>query len=209
MSRTLERTLRGSELQLRSDLDRLVQGAVHGTELRKHPVHPLRCRPLLRGCLELQPETDSSNDEHLVFGLLDFTDRVTDEAVAISPDVARLQRAAKGSRQSAGCSRDNVVERRSVRLESRGVHLIVLSHCAVDAKDDGLRLPREVGAPDRALYALNPDLRTVHDSGHGPHLPERHPRRSVVRALISAVSGRWMRHLLEMSRANPSLPQGR
>jgi hypothetical protein len=115
----------------------------------------------------MQPDVNPSNDEDLVVGFLDFADRLTGEAVAVGLDVARVQRASEGPRQSAGRGRDDVVERRRARFEGSGGHLIVLRHRPVDAEDDRLRLTGEIGAPDWALHALDPDLRAVHDSGHG------------------------------------------
>jgi hypothetical protein len=114
----------------------------------------------------MQPDVNASDHEDLVFGLFDFTDRLAGQPVAVRPDIARLQRASEGPRQSAGCGRDDVVERGRARLEGPGSDLVMLGHRAVDAEDDRLGLTGKIGAPDRALDALDPDLRAVHDSGH-------------------------------------------
>jgi hypothetical protein len=123
----------------------------------------------------MQPHVNASNDEDVVFGFLDFADRLGGEAIAVGPDFARLQRASEGPCQSASCGRDDVVERRRARLKGPRGHLIMLSHRAVDTEDNRLRLTGEIGAPDRALHALDPDLRAVHNSGHSLPLLERHP----------------------------------
>jgi hypothetical protein len=79
----------------------------------------------------MQPQVNPPDDEDLVIGFLDFTDRPAGQAVAFSRDVARLQRASEGPRQSASCSGDDVVERRRVRLEGPGSNFIVLGHRAM------------------------------------------------------------------------------
>ncbi len=86
----------------------------------------------------MQLHVNPPDDEDLVFRFLDFPDRLAAQAVTVSPDVARLQRASEGPRQSASCSGDDVVERRRVRLEGPGSDLVVLGDRAMDAEDDRL-----------------------------------------------------------------------
>ena len=61
-------------------------------------MHPLGSRPLALGSLEVQLDVYAPDDEDLVVRLFNFTDRLTGEAVAVGPDVARLQRASEGPR---------------------------------------------------------------------------------------------------------------
>ncbi len=89
----------------------------------------------------MQPYVNPPDDEDLVFRFLDFTDRLAGQAVAVSPDVARLQRASEGPRQSVGCGRDDVVERRRSRFEGPGGNLIVLSHPPWTPKTTGCDSP--------------------------------------------------------------------
>jgi len=109
---------------------------------------------------------NSPDDEHVVLGQFDFTDRFAGQPLAVSPDVARLQRAPEGPRQSAGRGGDDVVERRGARLEGGGGDLVVLGDRPVDAEDDRLRLAWEVGAPDGPFHPFYPDMRPIHDVGH-------------------------------------------
>jgi hypothetical protein len=122
---------------------------------------------LVRGRLEIQPDVNPLDHEDLVVRALDFTDRFAGEAVTIGPDVARLQRASEGPRQSAGRSGDDVVERGCPRLDGTGSDLVVFGHGAVNAEDDWLGLTGQEGAAHRSFDALDADLRAVHDSGHG------------------------------------------
>jgi hypothetical protein len=114
----------------------------------------------------MEANVNAPDHEHPVFGLFDFADGLAGEAITVGPDVARLQRASEGPRESAGGGRDDIVKGRRARLEGPGGNLIVLSHCPVDTEDDRLRLAREKGAAERTFDALDPDLRAVHDSGH-------------------------------------------
>jgi len=163
-SRTTRR--RRAEDELRGDGDRLVQRSVHRTGLGEGPVHPLRRLPLFRGRRQTQSHVNPPDDEHVVFGQLDFTDRLGGQPVAVGSDVARLQRASEGPCQSAGCGRDDVVERGRVRLERSGRDPVVLGDRAVDAEDDRLRLAGEVGAPEGTSHPLDPNLGTIDDLRH-------------------------------------------
>ena len=129
-------------------------------------MYPLRSHPVLRGRPQTHPDVNSPDDEHVVLGQFDFTDRFAGQPLAVSPDVARLQRAPEGPRQSAGRGGDDVVERRGARLEGGGGDLVVLGDRPVDAEDDRLRLAWEVGAPDGPFHPFYPDMRPIHDVGH-------------------------------------------
>src|SRR5260370_22499528 len=95
--------------QLRRDRNRRVKGSVHGTERCEHPVHSLRRRPLVRWHLEMQSDVNLPDDEDLVCRLLDFPNRLTGQTISVRPDVARLQRAPEGPRQSAGGRGDDIL----------------------------------------------------------------------------------------------------
>lgn len=114
----------------------------------------------------MQPDVDATDHEYAIFGFLDFTDGLAAQAVAIGLDPARLQRASEGSRQSAGHSGGDVVEGRGVRLERCGRDLVVPRHGPVDAERHGLRLGRELRAPQGSFDALDAHPRTVNDVGH-------------------------------------------
>jgi hypothetical protein len=130
-------------------------------------VHPLGGRPLTLGSLEVQLDVYAPDDEDLVVRLFDFTDRLAREAVAVGPDVARLQRASEGPCQSTGGGCDDVVKCGGMRLEGPRDNFVVLGYGSVDAEDNRLRLTREIGSTDGALDALDPHLGAVHDTGHG------------------------------------------
>jgi len=195
---------RRPEDQLRRDRDRLVQRSIHRTELREHRMYPLRSRLLVRGRPQTHPDVNSPDDEHVVLGQFDFTDRFAGQPVAVSPDVARLQRAPEGPRQSARRRGDDVVECRGAGLECGRGDLVVLGDRPVDAEDNRLRLAREVGAPDRPFHPFYSDVRPIHDVGQsrapllpwsfstGTMRPTPPPRREEV-ALITKHSCSWLR----------------
>jgi hypothetical protein len=107
---------------------------------------------------------NATDHENVVVGFLDLTDGLAREAVAIGPDLARLQRAPEGSRQSAGGGRDDVIERGRARLEGAGRDLVVLRYSSVDAEDDRFRLARQVRPAHGSLHPLDPDLGAIHDA---------------------------------------------
>ena len=78
-------------------------------------------------------------------------------------DLARFQRAAKGAGQSTGSRGDDVVESGGLRLVRAGCRLVMLCHFVMDAKHYWLAPRRKIGAPKRALHALDPNLGDVDD----------------------------------------------
>lgn len=104
------------DLQLRRDVDRLVQGSVDGTPHSEDLVGPLRRVHLLRrDPLEGHDDVDSLEHEYAVLDL-DFPDGIRGQEPATCADLARLQRATKGTEQSTAGGGDDVIDRRRVRL---------------------------------------------------------------------------------------------
>jgi len=107
-----------------------------------------------------------ANHQHAVFGF-DVSRHIGTELAAARVDLARLQRATKGAEQSTGGCGDDVVERGRVRFGERcRIHLVVFRDPAMDAEHDRLRFTRESGDAQRALDAIDVDVRGVDDVSH-------------------------------------------
>ena len=106
---------------------------------------------------QLQPHVNPANYQYVIFQL-DLTCRFRHKTLVRCIDVTRLQRASKGSDKSTGRRGNNVVERRRMRFEHRGRHLVMLSHRAVDAEDYGFRFCRQIRSAHRSFYPFDPDM---------------------------------------------------
>jgi hypothetical protein len=78
-------------------------------------------------------------------------------------DLARLQRAAKGTSQSTGGGGDDVVEGGGLRLIGAGSGLLMLGYFVMDPKHHWLAPRRKIGAPKRALNPFDSNLGGVDD----------------------------------------------
>lgn len=76
-------------------------------------------------------------------------------------DPARLQRATEGAGESTGCGGHQIIERGGVIGKEAGRCPVVFAHLVVRSEEDRFRLNRQVGTPDRAPIANDPDLRNV------------------------------------------------
>src|SRR5207237_2581871 len=92
----------------------------------------------------------------------------TAEPAVAGVDLARFQCATQGAGQSTGRGGHHVVQRGGVVRELPRGRAVVLADLVVGPEEDGLRLDRQVGAPDRASLADDPDLRHVERLVHTP-----------------------------------------
>jgi hypothetical protein len=90
-------------------------------------VNPLSHGPLGGIELQLVSYVDAPDNQDIAF-LFDFTGSLRYETSFTCRDVARLQRASKGSRQSTRCGCHHVIQCRGVRLVNLQVHAIVFRH---------------------------------------------------------------------------------
>jgi hypothetical protein len=91
--------------------------------------------------LKLEFGVNAADHQDPVLGF-DFADGLGDQPCIRRIDVAGFQRASEGTGESAGCRRNNVVERCRVRLQDIGRNLVVLGDCAVNAKGHRCRFCR-------------------------------------------------------------------
>jgi hypothetical protein len=108
---------------------------------------------------------DAPNHQDTVF-FFDFADAFGYQPVYGSGDLTRLQRASKGSSESTGGCRDDVIQSGSMRREGVRRYFIVLSDGAVYAKQYRFGFRRQVGAPHRASFALDADFGAIDYVSH-------------------------------------------
>ena len=120
-------------------------------------MYPFGGLAVLRGDAKLELYVDASEDENFPLEL-DFTRRLADQLSIACRDLARLQRASEGPGQSTGSRRDDVVDRRRVRVVRSGGPAIVFGDGAVHAERDRFLLAGYVRHPQRAFHSLDPCL---------------------------------------------------
>jgi hypothetical protein len=104
--------------------------------------------------LEVVRDVNSLHDEYFPL-FFDLTKHLGCQSPFSCWDPARLQRAAKGARQSTGGCRNEIVDRRGVGFVNRRIYAVVLGNFRVDSKQNWLRRRRQVCPAQRALDALN------------------------------------------------------
>lgn len=92
-------------------------------------------------CGEVKGLPDPLDHQHLVLGLY-LLHGVGVEALLVEGNVTRCQRASEGPKQSAAGCRNQVVERRRIRLLVLGRDAVVLGNLAMDSKEDRLFFSR-------------------------------------------------------------------
>ena len=118
-----------------------------------------------RRSLEMEIDVDPADDQDAVLQL-DFTDGFGDQPAPRSVDLARLQRASEGPRESTRRGGDDVVEGRRVGTEDLRRDLVMGRDGAVHPEDHRLVLGGKVCLAQGALHPLDPDLRAVNHFGH-------------------------------------------
>src|SRR6202022_4819776 len=98
---------------------------INGTTVMENAVDSLGGFAVRGGSLQVQSDVDPSDHEH-AFLFLHLTDSLRCQPVACRGDLAHLQCASKGSRESTGCGGHDAVERRRVRLERARRNLVIL-----------------------------------------------------------------------------------
>jgi len=114
---------------------------------------------------EFEPHVNSLDDEHTALEL-DFPQRLGDQPLVRRIDLTRFQRASKCSSESTRCRCDNVVQSRGMGLENVRRDLVMLSHSAVNAKNDWFRFGRQVRSADGTLHTFDANIGTVDNFGH-------------------------------------------
>jgi hypothetical protein len=140
--------------------------AVHRTFLLEYFVSALRGRHFLTwDALQLENDVDAAKHENALFNLDIAVGRRCKLTTARS-DVARLQRAPKGAKQSTTSGGNDVVERCRMRLRHVTFDSVVTRNRAVCSKPYGLCLGRQLREPERALDSRQRDLRSIDHFTH-------------------------------------------
>lgn len=105
------------ELELRRDRDAPLQRSGDGTSVHVEPQHPVDHVAFGWVGAEPIPNVDPADEQDAVVALVDVALYLRDQPALPGGNVARLQRASQGPRQSAAGRGDDVVEGGGVRLE--------------------------------------------------------------------------------------------
>jgi hypothetical protein len=120
----------------------------------------------LRFCFDAEDDVNAPDHKHTLV-LLDLADGVCFEASLTGWNLTRLQRAAKGARESSGGAGDDVVECRRVRFHRRmSIFEVVRRNRSVDTEENGIGLARQECAPKRSLDSFDPDFGAINDVQH-------------------------------------------
>lgn len=138
-------------------LYRLVKRAIDRAVVGVHRVHALNRFTRLGRSLQVVDDVNASYDQDLILRLY-LARHLRRQALAARVDLARLQRAPEGSRESTASGGNDVIERRGVRLRDLRAHAVVFGDRAVHAERDRLALGGQMGETQRPPFALDPDL---------------------------------------------------
>ena len=108
-------------------------------------------------------DANAFDDQDLLLEL-DFANSVSGQLFDL--DLARYQRAGKSARQSARRRRDDVVERRRMRLVSICTDAVVFCDSAMEPKPDRFLLSWQPSQPNRSSFTFNAHFRPVNDVTH-------------------------------------------
>jgi hypothetical protein len=95
--------------------------------VRKNAVYSLGSLPLLRSRSQAQYHVDAADNQHPVL-CFHFASCIRSQLSGGRIDLTRLQRAPKGSSQSASRCSNDVVERRCMGFDEFPRHFVVLSY---------------------------------------------------------------------------------
>jgi len=116
----------------------------------EHFVGPFRRRDLVRGDF-FQCEYDVNSAEHQhTFLDLDFAARHRRQPVPTRHDLARLQRAPQGSKESTACRSHDIIDGRGVRIRHLTLNAVMASDRPMRAEPHGLGFSRHVGEAESA-----------------------------------------------------------
>lgn len=129
------------------------------------PVRSLRGLPLVPTKLQMIPNVNPLDHEHFVFRLNLPSDFRKQPAVARG-NLARLQRAPEGARESPAGRGHDVIKGGCVRLMLPDVNPVMLGYRSVNAEQNRRRLGREIRPPQRSPDAFDANLRGINDVAH-------------------------------------------
>ena len=114
---------------------------------------------------QFEGRVNAADDEDVILGF-NFTDGLRDQTGIRCINLTRLQRASEGAGESTSGGGDDVVERGGVRIKDVRRDLVMFGDRAMHAEQHGRGLGGQPGPTERALEALDLDVRAVNDVGH-------------------------------------------
>jgi hypothetical protein len=126
---------RGFENELGRDGDRCLQASIHRTFIGKDSMNAHGGFPMSFPCFQSHPHMNTPDHEYILLQL-DFTHGLANQVPGGCVYLTRLQRAPKGSYESACCRRDDVVERGCVRFGHSRRDLVVFRNGAMHTENN-------------------------------------------------------------------------
>ena len=155
------------QIQLGCNVDRAMKRSIHGTLRFEHFMGPFRRRDLVRGDI-LQCEHDMNTPEHQHAVLdLDFAVCHGVQATPACDDLARLQRAPKGTEQSTTSRGDDIVDRGRMGISHLAFDAVMTSNRPMRAKAYRFWFGRKLRETERALDSSQRDLSSIDHFSHG------------------------------------------
>jgi hypothetical protein len=148
--------------QFRTDGNAVFDGSRHRAEIDMHIMHPFGRIDMVFFDFEEIVDMDVPDQEHFSI-FADLTGGFRAKPSLACGYIARLQRAAKGARQSAGGCGHHVVERRGGGLEALRINAVMRCDLRVHPKHHRFFGLRKIGAADRAAQAFDGTMRSVNN----------------------------------------------
>lgn len=115
---------------------------------------------LVRG--QVIGDMDALNDQDVAV-FFDLAYRLGRKVPLAGRNFARLQRAPEGAGQSATRRRNQVVQRRCVRIDDVCVHAVMLRNLGMHAEEHRIQIGRQIRPPQRTLQSLDSYQRPVNN----------------------------------------------
>ena len=147
-----------------------MQAAKDRAPVCENAMNALHRIPRISCGAKCESDVDSADHKHAVFDF-DLAADIGSEPAVACVDLARLQRATKGSEHSAAGRGDDVVDRGGMGFrEVLFVNSVVPRNFVVNAEYHGIRFAGQLRDSKRSLLSLNANVRDVDDLGiHAPY----------------------------------------
>jgi hypothetical protein len=144
----------GDQLKGSFDVDCPLDGPCHRAFGGMDAVHALDYLPLAHWRLQLVPDFNAANHQDISFQF-DLSSNLGDQFAVAGVDLARFQRASKGSGQSSSCCRNHVIQGRGAGGEFAWRNFVVPSDFRMNTESHRFLFRRQIGETHRTRLALN------------------------------------------------------